>query len=114
MSITASALRDRRRAALLLRRHANARAAFDDGTEVDGLHERLAARPQHGGLPAAAREVTFECITSELPEHVKSGAHLTIRMGDQLTSAASAWRVQQAGRIDDLEDGVTLLLLEKA
>jgi hypothetical protein len=114
MSITASALRDRRRGMLLLRRHANARAVFDTGVEVDGLHERLATRPQLGGMQAAAREVTFECLTAELPEHVRSGSVLQIRMGDQLLAAPGAWRVQQAGRIDDLEDGVTLLLLERA
>jgi hypothetical protein len=113
-TVAAQARADKRRGAMLLRRFANAVATFDTTSTAEVLFERLSDRATLGGLQVAGRDITIEAITAELPDFVRDGWCLKVAMGDAPDIELGPFRVRRGGRVDDLEDGTTLLQLEAA
>lgn len=114
MSIASQSARDAQLGAAVLRRFANAVATFAGGEQVEGLFERTADSPTLGGLSVRSRSISFDAITAELPPSTTDGAPLSVAMGDTPTVPVGQYRIARGGRIDDLEERTTRLLLELA
>lgn len=113
-TISAQASQDARLGAAVTRRFSNSVAIFDTGAEVEGLFERRLSLAAMGGLGMASRDITFECITAELPAWVTDGTVFNVAMGDAPTVPLGPYRVQRGGVIVDYEERTTALALELA
>lgn len=114
MAATITPTSDARRGRVLIGRFKNAVATFAGGEQVEGIFERLAESPMLGGLAINSRDISFECLTADLPADTDSGAVLDLAMGNALATSVGVYKVVRGGRVDDLEELTTRLALELA
>lgn len=113
-TLAVHAARDAARGAAVVRRFANATARWSATASTEGIFERRIDLAALGGLQVAGRDITFECITAELPAYVTDLTPCEVALGDAPTVWLGPYRVTRGGRDDDLEDRTTMLTLERA
>ncbi len=113
-TLAVQAAREVARGAALVRRFANATARWSATASTEGIFERRRDLASLGGLQMAGRDITFECITAELPAYVTDLTPCEVAMGDAPTVWLGPYRVVRGSRNDDLDERTTVLTLELA
>lgn len=113
-TIAANAAADKRRGAAIVRRFANALATWSTGSTAEIVFDRVPDLAQLGGLQVAVRQYQVEALTADVPDHVRDGICFSIAMGDAPAVSVGTFRVQRGGRSDDVDEGTTVLAVERA